>query len=212
MAKDRNISHLLNKSGNLTLEAMEAYLGGTLSAEDKAFVEQHLEESDFDREALEGLAAIKDQKKRAAHVHSINSMIDRRVKERGSSRNLRLSPAYLAVASVIILLAVISMVLYFPKPNTDLMAVSEQPKTETPEAKGTHQPQHTPSTIQPKTIKPITIKPFNHYSHHRKLANSHLRPLMKNPRSQIPKSAKHPSNSSPSTKKLRSLLKKTQNN
>ncbi len=68
-------------------------------------------------------------------MHSINSMIDRRVRERGSSRNLRLSPAYLAVASVIILLAVISMVLYFPKTDTDLVAVSEQPKTETPEAK-----------------------------------------------------------------------------
>ena len=55
MEEKFNISSLFNISGNLTLSAMERYLEGRLTAEEKSIVEKHLATSPFDREALEGI-------------------------------------------------------------------------------------------------------------------------------------------------------------
>jgi TonB family protein len=55
MSEKYNISSLFDQSGNLTLNAMERYLRDELSREELSLVEKHLAESEFDREALEGL-------------------------------------------------------------------------------------------------------------------------------------------------------------
>jgi len=55
MQEKYNISSLFDRSGNLTLNAIGRYLNNELSCEEQALVEEHLAESEFDREALEGL-------------------------------------------------------------------------------------------------------------------------------------------------------------
>jgi TonB family protein len=55
MSEKSNILSLFDRSGNLTLNAMERYLRDELSQDERTLVDKHLAESDFDREALEGL-------------------------------------------------------------------------------------------------------------------------------------------------------------
>ena len=55
MSEKAKIPGLFNLSGNLTLDAMERYLHGELDLSERKLVEKHLEESPFDREALDGL-------------------------------------------------------------------------------------------------------------------------------------------------------------
>ena len=55
MNNEHNISQLFDRSGNLTLSAMERYLHGQLNAWEQKAVESHLADSPFDREAMEGL-------------------------------------------------------------------------------------------------------------------------------------------------------------
>ena len=46
---------MFDPSGNLTIHAMERYLNGELSPAERNLVDMHLAESEFDREALEGI-------------------------------------------------------------------------------------------------------------------------------------------------------------
>jgi hypothetical protein len=55
MNDEQNISQLFDRSGNLTLSAMERYLQGKLSAGERETVEIQLSGSPFEREAMEGL-------------------------------------------------------------------------------------------------------------------------------------------------------------
>ena len=55
MQENYNILSLFDRSGNLTLSAMERYLRNELSNADRSLIEKHLAGSAFDREALEGL-------------------------------------------------------------------------------------------------------------------------------------------------------------
>jgi TonB family protein len=55
MSGKTKISSLFDVSGNLTAEATERYLHGELNEAEISLVKKHLEDSPFDREALEGL-------------------------------------------------------------------------------------------------------------------------------------------------------------
>jgi TonB family protein len=55
MSGKSNISGLFDVSGNLTIQAMESFLSGSLSQDEREQVQKHLDENPFDREAMEGL-------------------------------------------------------------------------------------------------------------------------------------------------------------
>lgn len=118
MPGNNNISSLFDRSGNLTLRAMENYLKGELGPEEKSAVDKHLEGSPFDREALEGLKKSADIGIEA-EVEELNAAIRSKAYETGK-RNLsaRVKWQYWSAAATIIIVFGLSIIMVFIFRNT----------------------------------------------------------------------------------------------
>lgn len=111
MLKKTDISSLFDRSGNLTAETMVRYLQGKLNQQEYPAVARHLEESPFDREALEGF-----QKHRMDHlpedVSLLNEKIERKFRNStGGSKSRPLQKKYWIAAASFIIITGISILL-----------------------------------------------------------------------------------------------------
>lgn len=113
MSENYNISPLFDVSGNLTLNAMERYLRGELSPGERALVESHLADSDFDREAIEGLQknGANDLRKEVADLQAEIQLVAEKREKTGSSR---ISPkTYWYAAAALAGLICLSVLMFF---------------------------------------------------------------------------------------------------
>jgi TonB family protein len=113
MPENRNISSLFDRSGNLTIRAMEQYLRGELSPEDRAIVDAHLAESPFDREALEGFSkhreAVLEQ-----DISDLETMINTAGRaKRPATATLGRTRYYIAAAASLAAIVTVTAILVF---------------------------------------------------------------------------------------------------
>jgi len=157
MKKKNNITSLLNRSGNLTIEVIERYLSGHLSKSESDVVKKHLEASPFDREALEGMQK-HDLKDIAGEVNMLNKQILKSDKKPGSEERIRINfKTYWYAAAGVILIAGLSFILLFlinDRPLQNQLAVNK-PSAVDEEGQGGVQPVPDPSGNQSDII-PVT--------------------------------------------------------
>lgn len=126
MNSKNDIPTLFDRWGNLTPGAMQRYINGQLGPEELKAVESHLENSPFDREALEGFRQHPpaDLEKELA---SLDDRIIRKAKEIGGAPVRHISRRYyLAAAASLAGLAVLTVLLVymFRSPVNDQMAIT----------------------------------------------------------------------------------------
>jgi TonB family protein len=113
MSEKNNISYLFDASGNLTLHAMERYLHNELSKAEKALVEEHIAESEFDRDALEGL---KDHitGNLSKEINDLNTDILSAARKRGGTGIMRKSGRsyWYAAAGLVVLISLSALVFF----------------------------------------------------------------------------------------------------
>ncbi len=90
MSEKFNISSLFDQSGNLTLNAMERYLRDELNPAERSQVEKHIAESEFDREALEGMKNYSSADN-SQDVNDLNSDILFAARKRAKTGEFRIS-------------------------------------------------------------------------------------------------------------------------
>jgi TonB family protein len=88
MSEHRKISRLFDVSGNLTRGAMLDYIAGRLTTQEKRMVELHLAESDFEREALEGLKMM-DMDRGAMSIEEIRGNVRERFAKSTAASGLK---------------------------------------------------------------------------------------------------------------------------
>jgi TonB family protein len=136
MSENRNISSLFDRLGNLTREALECYLRGELSDEQKARIEQYLEDSPFEQEALEGL---KKQLNQNLHIEleELDDRITAKTREKARIQQPhRIKPYYWAAAAGLVALVglTVLLVFMFRSPSEKQLTVdSRQLTVENPE-------------------------------------------------------------------------------
>jgi len=113
MSENHNISSLFDRSGNLTREAMERYLGGLLSESELEGIERYLEESPFEREALEGLKKQHKDNYRG-ELDELDARIALKAREKTRMpQPRRIKPNYWAAAAGLVALVGLTIVLVF---------------------------------------------------------------------------------------------------
>lgn len=113
MSEKPSITPLFNRSGNLTLSAMERYLKNDLSDEERRVAEAHLSSSPFDREALEGIRKSMEGTL-AEDVKSLNDLVTQSALAATAARRRRMARRrYLAAAASLAVIASITTVLVF---------------------------------------------------------------------------------------------------
>jgi protein TonB len=111
MSEKPNIASLFNRSGNLTLSAMERYLKGELTDEERNVVETHLAESPFEQEALEGIRNSMTENLEE-DVKSLNNLVTQSALARAAAPRKRLTRRYyLAAAASLAVIASLIVVL-----------------------------------------------------------------------------------------------------
>jgi protein TonB len=165
LQKNNNISSLFDRSGNLSLEAMQRYLEGDLGPEELSVVEKHLADSPFDREALEGLEKFRTVQV-ARDVKELNEKIGKKAssgKERQLKASRRFSRYYWVAAAAVIGILVVSAIIvlmyrYSPEPLQ--LAVKQQDTViEEADNKGTYQQIPEESTDIPGSGEPEIVTP-----------------------------------------------------
>lgn len=102
---------LSNLSKDIDQETLLLYLQGKLSDEKKHEVEKHLLQDDFDDEALEGLAAIKDKQQIQFMVDMLNRDLKKKTEQkekRKAKLKIKDQPWILISILILILLIVLS--------------------------------------------------------------------------------------------------------
>jgi len=127
------IKWMFNASGNLTFEAMQAYIEGRLSREQADAFEKHINESEFDREALEGLR-LTTSERASASIAGLNERISGRSRQR---RKITFWPYYGIAASVVLIAGVIGVLNYLDDRQPETISQALPPEEEkTVEEKG----------------------------------------------------------------------------
>lgn len=122
---------LFDVSGNLTVKAMESFLAGGLSPDEKMLVQKHLDESPFDREALEGLQKHYSSQNLDEIEELRKSVILSTTKLPETGKRIPVSRTYWYAAAGLALLMGISifMVLMFRPPQNKTELAVLQPDT-----------------------------------------------------------------------------------
>jgi len=125
---------LFGASGCLSMEGLRRYQAGELTARDKAKADEHINSCDLCREALEGLALVKDPERVAAAVDEINRNLSEKLRrKREPSGRLTKRAAYFSLAaSVVIFLGIFSYLKFLHVPRTPELAQAVE-KTVPPE-------------------------------------------------------------------------------
>jgi len=128
MSEKPNIASLFNRSGNLTLSAMERYLKGELTDEERSVVEAHLADSPFEREALEGIRNSMTENLEE-DVKSLNNLVTQSALATAAAPRRRLPRPYFWYAAaglaVIASLTVVLIFLFQDRVQKPQLALSE---------------------------------------------------------------------------------------
>ena len=128
MNDEQNISQLFDHTGNLTLSAMERYLQGKLTAEERETVEIHLSGSPFEREAMEGLRSqlSHDIRKDVADLDTDIRLAARKKRQLPEKPVIR--RYYWAAAAGLVALVGLTVILVFQfrAPSVNQLAVGSQ--------------------------------------------------------------------------------------
>lgn len=100
---------LSNLNPDIDQETLLLYLQGKLSAEKQHELEMHLMESDFEGDAVEGLAEMKDKRNLAILVDQLNFELKKKTaKRKRRKEKMQLKPDHnLLIAVIIILLLIV---------------------------------------------------------------------------------------------------------
>ncbi len=126
MDNRNGINWMFNASGNLTFEAMQAYLEGKLNREQAEVFENHLKVSEFDREALEGLR-LTTSERASASIAGLNERISGRSRQR---RKITFWPYYGIAASVVLIAGVIGVLNYLENRQPETISQALPPQEE----------------------------------------------------------------------------------
>jgi flagellar biosynthesis/type III secretory pathway M-ring protein FliF/YscJ len=100
---------LSNLNPDIDQETLLLYLQGKLTAEKQHELEKHLMDSDFEGDAIEGLAGLKDKRNLAILVDQLNFELKKKTAKRKNRREkMKLKPDHnLLIAVIIILLLIV---------------------------------------------------------------------------------------------------------
>jgi TonB family protein len=113
MQEKTNLSALFDRSGSLTIRAMELYLRGDLNQAEMEVVEKHLDQSPFDREAMEGILKHAGENI-SLQVEELKGQVNKTVPKVTNLQKLRIRQrTYWYSAAGILLLAGLSILLIF---------------------------------------------------------------------------------------------------
>ena len=157
MSEKDKISDLLDLSGNLTVNAMEKYLLGELDQLERKLLEKHLEESPFDREALDGLRKFYPSQ-RLHDIEELQQDVSQVARKYASTeKHKKLTPRYwYAAAGIIAILGLtVVMVFMFRNPvNQSQLAITQTDTmigTESGES-----PQEQEQSVSENELEPVT--------------------------------------------------------
>ena len=147
MTEKPDISWMFNASGNLTSEAMQKYLAGQLSDNERLVFEKHSAESEFDKEAMDGLRSLKHKRQLVDDIHALNQSIRARVRQESSKvRRINQYWLYAAAASIILILGIVAILNIQPFRQKNLISRAEKMQFDSLE-----------KMVQPENQEEITI-------------------------------------------------------
>lgn len=162
--KEKENIKLFTPAGCLTLETMKRYSASSLSSDEKTQVENHLENCELCRDALEGLMLVSDTDKLESIVSEINENLISNMPSEKTARSVRLPNRFYyiaAAASVIILIGIFSYFkFYMQEQDSELSVVTE--KTQTGQNEGyvsVDNKTNTEIADNKETEKPIPVAP-----------------------------------------------------
>lgn len=120
-----NIGRLFNQSGCLYFDTLQRYQRKNLNSSERELVENHLNECQLCREALEGFARIPDQVRQQEHIDSLKKQLLEKIGQRKvkwselSSQRFNRKLVYISVAASIAIIMGLFGIFYsdfFPQP------------------------------------------------------------------------------------------------
>lgn len=151
MQKKDDIGWMFNAAGNLTLEAMQRYLEGSLGPGQVKAVEEHLDKNEFDREALDGL-----RKFPQARVTASVGRLNRRIGNHGAERRkISFWPYYGIAASVVLIAGIIGILNFMDggEPEGLSQAITPEKQERKAEQKAASEKDSVEAEARPNTYK-----------------------------------------------------------
>jgi len=123
-----DINKIFSKSSCLTNNEMLEYLSGKLSDSEKRKIEMHIADCEMCNDELEGLSNMKDSDQLSSIIHSVNSDIDKYLKQFEKNGAVKTSKTYnikrifAVAASFLLLISAGFIVNYYMNNNTESLA------------------------------------------------------------------------------------------
>lgn len=111
-----DLNNIWNSDDELNEDELMQYIKGTASDEDSHAIEEHMADSPFVNDAVEGLQNITNREKLDSYVNDLNNSLRKQLqagKQKQSKRQIRHLDWIIMSVAIILALCIIACVIYF---------------------------------------------------------------------------------------------------